>query len=703
MDPLLISLAWTVGILVVTVLVLFGLHQWTGILRYIPNDKIGVVEKLFSFRGSLDSGFIALNGEPGFQAEVLRGGLHFFLPFFYRVHKMPLLTIAQGRIGYVFARDGAPLEPAQTLGKNTDQEDFQDVRKFLANGGQKGPQRRLLREGTYAINLAQFIVLTETEIHGIALDDMTAQTLASMSQTLKERHGFEPVVIRDADDKIGVVTVHDGPSLPSGEIIAPEVGGANRVAMVIDPETEKELADLRRLAGIQTKDPTPKPMPVKQTISHDNFQKSEVFIEAGGFRGRQLQTLVEGTYFINRLFATVEYIAKTTVEIGNVGVVISYAGETGDNKLSSDYRHGQLVDRGKRGVWAEPLLPGKYAFNTFAGKVVMVPTTNFMLRWDNSSEVQSSHRLDDNLSEISLITQDAFEPILPLSVVLHIDYQKAPELVQRFGDIKRLVEQTLDPMVSSYFKNQAQKKTLIQLLQQRTEIQEQAGEDMKTRFSAYTLEFQEVLIGTPRPKPGDTTIETILLQLRQRQVAAEQIETYKSKQLAAAQERELNEAQATAERQTSLTQSKVQIEIETNKGAAAVALATKKAEEVRITAEAERNKRSLEGEGEANAITAVGNANATATKAQVDAYGGPQFRLAEQIAIRMFEAVEHGHQALVPQTVVIGGSGDGGQVMNPGGLVAGLLANMLPKATTEPVQEVIPPTKGMNGHGASAG
>jgi hypothetical protein len=34
--------------------------------------------------------------------------------------------------------------------------------------------------------------------------------------------------------------------------------------------------------------------------------------------------------------------------------------------------------------------------------------------------------------------------LMPLSVVVHIDYRKAPLVVQRFGDIKRLVDQTLD-------------------------------------------------------------------------------------------------------------------------------------------------------------------------------------------------------------------------------------------------------------------
>jgi uncharacterized membrane protein YqiK len=57
------------------------------------------------------------------------------------------------------------------------------------------------------------------------------------------------------------------------------------------------------------------------------------------------------------------------IEVGNVGVVVSYTGAMGDDLSGKEYRHGELVTKGNRGVWSEPLLPGKYAFNTYAGKV----------------------------------------------------------------------------------------------------------------------------------------------------------------------------------------------------------------------------------------------------------------------------------------------------------------------------------------------
>jgi uncharacterized membrane protein YqiK len=627
----------TVATVVAGLVILLLFLRIGNVVRYIPNDQAGIVEKLWSSRGSVTSGFIALERQAGFQPEILRGGIHFFFPFTYRVHRKPLVTIAQGKLGYVFARDGIPLGSAQALGANTANEDFQDVRDFLARGGQKGPQRKVLREGTYALNLAQFVVLTDNAIYGVGLDDIDGRMLDAMRHTIAERDGFVPVVIRDAEDNMGIVTVHDGPSLDSGEIIAPEVGTA------ADPAT-----------------------------FHDNFQEPARFLAAGGRRGRQLQVLVEGTYFINRLFATVDIIPKTIIEIGTVGVVVSYTGPVGDDVSGALYRHGELVERGYRGVWRQPLLPGKYAFNVFAGRIVAVPTTNFVLKWMSSSS--GSHKLDDNLSEITLITKDAFEPELPLSVVVHIDYQKAPQVVQRFGDVKRLVDQTLDPMVSAYFKDIGQGQTLIQLLQNRAEIQMRASQEMREKFANYSLELQEVLIGTPKPQENDQTVDRILVQLRERQIAVEQVETYKRQGEAAIEERALNEVRATAEMQTKLTESSVQVRVQENEGAAALARATKDAETIRVTAQAQADRQRVEGEGEAARLAAVGAANAGAIDAQVRAYGGPEFRLAEQIATRLFEAVAQGHQPVVPQIMVASEGGGGAQ----SGLVTGLIASLLP-------------------------
>ena len=612
-------------------------------VRYIPNKRIGVVEKRWSLKGSVRGGLIALGGEAGFQPRVLRGGLHWLMPLQYRVHITPLVTIPQGRVGYVFARDGAPLEPAQALGSNLDANDFEDAAHFLHNGGQRGPQRKVLREGTYAINLALFVVITQNQIRYLSLHRNDQELFQGMSAEIEQRSGFEALVIRGADDLLGIITVHDGPALAPGELIAPVVGN--------DPNRPSEF--------------------------HNNFQDPERFLSAGGRRGRQLQVLVEGTYYLNRLFATVEMIPKTVVEVGNVGVVVSYTGETGLDLSGADYKHGELVRRGQRGVWSEPLLPGKYAFNTYAGKVIPVPTTNFILKWiRNESGV---HRFDENLSEVSLITKDAFEPSLPLSVVVHIDYRKAPLVIQRFGDVKKLVEQTLDPMVSAYFKNIGQTRTLIQLLQERAVIQKLAGEEMQENFARYNLEMEEVLIGTPTASAGDKRIEDILTQLRLRQIAMEQTETYGRQEQAAVKERELREAEARAAEQQRLTESELSITVQENQGKAEYqralqqaaqmrAMADAEAARTRALAEAEAARIRATGEAEADKTARVGVAQAVAIEEQVRAYGGPQYQLSRQVLERFADAVENAGVDLVPRIMISGQNGDG-----RGGLMDALL------------------------------
>ncbi|WP_229217834.1 SPFH domain-containing protein [Rugamonas apoptosis] len=605
-------------VVAVALLIAMLLLLVSGVIKYIPNDRIGVVEKLWSSSGSVQSGLLALKGEAGLQAELRRGGFHFFAPFQYRVHIHPMVSVTQGTIGYVFARDGIDLPAGQTLADNAGIADFRDVRSFLANGGQKGPQRMILREGTHIINPALFVVMTEEATYSMSLDAKEKIYYEQMRGLLDERGGFTPVVIKETtgshdSDQLAVVTVQDGPGLLKDELLAPDVGD-----------------------------------------SHNAFQEPEKFLAAGGRRGRQERVLVEGTYFINRLFATVEFIKKTVIPVGYVGVVVSYTGHKGTDLSGTEYTHGELVESGCRGVWRDPLMPGKYAFNTYAGKIELVPTTNFVLMWKSG---ESGSNFDKNLREITLITKDAFEPQLPLSVVVHIDYRKAPMVVQRFGNVAQLVEQTLDPMVSSYFKNVSQTKTFIELIQSRSELQANASEDMRQRFQAYSLEFQEVLIGTPKPQEGDNKIENIMAQLRDRQIAREQVETFAQKQIAADKERELNEAEQRAAKQKELTGSLVDISIKENQGAASVKAAEKRRQEIEALAQAERFKQEMEGSGRASAIRSVGEAEAAAIQAKSEAMQGEgaDKQLMQTVMLRLAEAFEVAKVPLVPQ-VQMGGA-----------------------------------------------
>ena len=662
------------AVILVVVLIIVKAALWFFGLQIIGNTEVGIVEKKWG-GGSLKGKLIALGGEAGFQPDVLRGGVHFLPGWRYKVHKVPLVTIHRGQVGYVFARDGQPLsryiqkdgkeivEAGQTCGHVVVNGVFTDVRAFLESGGQQGPQRAILRDGTYAINLAQFTVISgQNEIAFLPMGNRDERTqFAVVADLIAKTDGFSPVIIDGNKDQMGVVTVHDGPSLPQGEIIAPTVGDTRN-----DPNY------------------------------HNNFQDPQAFLNAGGYRGRQYQVLSEGTYWINQLFATVELTNKTQVEVGFVGVVVSYYGEQGEDTSGKDFRHGEICKKGGRGIWQEPYTPGKYAFNPYAGQVVKVPTTNIILKW-KESEV-GEHKLDASLREIGLITEDAFEPELPLSVVISIDYKKAPHVIQRFGSVKSLIEQSLDPLVSAYFKDEGQKRTLIALIQDRGDIQKSATGAMQVRFSEYDLTVHEVLIGTPHSRVGDKQIESILDQIRARQVAREQVTTYDEQQKAQTGLRALNEAEAIAVKQSDLTASAVQIQIETNQGQASAQRALKEkertitvaeanAQQTVVAAEADARRTKLMADAEAGRNLAMAKATAEGTtlikraeasgiEAVREAYGSPEFNI-QQTAIKELSAALIGiKQPLVPSTNIVLGGGSSGKDGSESGVVSQLTTLM---------------------------
>lgn len=656
---------------------LLRLLLWLIGLRYIPHDKVGIIEKLWSAKGSLKRGkIIAVDGEAGFQAQVLRGGLHWlYFPFQYRIHKVPLVAIAEGRIGYVYARDGVPLSPMQTLGKAIPCDNFQDTASFLRQNGQRGRQRGILREGVYAMNLAQFVVMTENRVYSGPIREADEGKYLSWKNQLEEMEGFAPIVIGRGgnslpkgpinelgekievprNDTVGIVTVHDGPPLDSREIIAPE-----------------------------TQDGT-------AGDGHNCFQDPETFLDLGGRRGRQLQVLSDGTFFINRWFATVETCPKTIIPIGYVGVVVSYYGVPGEDVTGEAFRHGEQVEHGYKGVWKRALTPGKYPLNPYAVTVELVPTTNFVLRWITGQT--EAHNYDEELKSIELITADGFEPMLPLSLVLHIDYENAPRVVQRFGNVHRLITQTLDPILSAYFRDVAQDSNMLDLLTKREEIQRVATAELGRRFTDYDITCVAVLIGRPESKgdqysPGKDPIEQLFEQLRSRRHAEEQLATYAKQEEAAKRLKALNDARASAEKQAELTQTRIDVDIAGNRGEAQLAEARRLAERdaVRADGEARANESrgrgegraaELRGKGEAASLSAIGLAEANVFHKKIEAYRDPRLYALQQV----IDKLSSSRQPLVPERLMMMPGNGNGRPTESGAL--GLVSQLVALLTAE--------------------
>ncbi|MFD0885279.1 SPFH domain-containing protein, partial [Streptosporangium algeriense] len=221
----------------------------------LSKGEIGIVRRRFGRIHPEDEGreIRVQETSPGVQAAVLQSDrIHVLPSVLYEVTVVRRTEVPLGTIGVVVARDGAPPSPVRNLAPHVECRDFQDGVAFLRNGGTRGRQPGVLRGGaSYAINTELFEVITvNTPVAG--------------------RYGL-------TDDDLREITIPEG---VAGVVVVREG----------EPAGEEEGALGRRVPG------------------HASFQLPTVFLDGGGQRGVQEETLGGGDYRINPWFARVVQI-----------------------------------------------------------------------------------------------------------------------------------------------------------------------------------------------------------------------------------------------------------------------------------------------------------------------------------------------------------------------------------------------------------
>lgn len=390
---------------------------------------------------------------------------------------------------------------------------------------------------------------------------------------------------------------------------------------------------------------------------HNNFQNFNKFLELGGKRGLQQQTIQAGTYNLNPWAVAVEEVPMTEIEIGHVGVVISFVGEEGVDVSGADFKHGNLVSTGQKGVLAEPLNPGKYAINKYTTRVEIVPTTNLVLNWADART--ESHNLDEKLSTITVRSKDGFPFNLDVSQIIHIPMAEAPKVIARFGNMVNLVSQVLEPTIGNYFRNSAQDSDVISFLTSRKERQESAKSHIAKVLNEYNVQAVDTLIGDITPP------ESLMKTLTDRKIAQEQETTYEVQKKAQVQRQTLEKETAIAEMQKEIVKSAQGVEIADKNAEASVKTASGKAKSIKIAAEADSEaiklkasadatRTQLIGEAEAGATLARGKANAESYKLAVDAMGKENFT-----TFKVTEEIGKSGIKLMPEVLINGGNGGG--------------------------------------------
>ena len=421
---------------------------------------------------------------------------------------------------------------------------------------------------------------------------------------------------------------------------------------------------------------------------HNSFQDMDAFLDKGGFKGLQSQVILAGSYNLNPWAVQVEETYMTEIPIGNVGVVISFFGDEGQDTSGVDFKHGNIVNKGEKGVWNEPLGPGKYPINKFTMRVELVPTTNLVLNW--ASARTESHQLDKHLSTITVRSKDGFPFNLDVSQIIHVPSNEAPKVIARFGNMNNLVSQVLEPTIGNYFRNSAQDSDVIAFLGARKERQESAKNHIRKVLEEYNVNAVDTLIGDITPP------ESLMKTLTDRKIAEEQKFTFETQQKAQEQRQGMEKETAIADMQKEIVKAQQSVEIadrtadaevkRTQGEASSIKLkvdaesqalkvraqaeseavkmrAQADAESVKLRAQAEAERIEVTGKAEASKILDIGKSTAEAYELAVSALGSDSFT-----RLKVIEEISKGNIKIIPEVLISGGNSEQGGVAGLMGL-----------------------------------
>lgn len=630
--------------------------------------------------------FLKNGGQKGPQLAILPPGQYQINPNLFVISVQDAVVIKEDEVGLVEAVAGQPCAVGHIFAEPVDCDNFQDGDAFLQNGGQKGPQISILPPGNYRINTELFNV-EKTPVTVIpnghmglisAMDGIRIPEGNLLGKKIEGHSNFENghAFLKNGGQKGHQLEV----LMPGTYRINTSLFNIVKVVpwVYIGPES---VGVVTILEGRPIIDATKIAADEISLEKHNNFQDAAAFLFAGGQKGLQIPVLRSGNYAINPWFAMIEQVPMVEVCIGECGVVTSFVGDEGEDTTNSDV-NAKIVKNGKKGIWADPLGPGKHPINIRVCKVDKVPTTQILLNWaDNES---SAHALDSNLKTITLRTADAFNVNMDVSVIIHIAMQDAPKVVANLGSVDNMISQVLEPAISSHFRNSAQSVKALDLYTQRAELQARAKEHIQSVLRNHHIESKDTMI-------ADVVLPVELTRtVTDRQIAEQEKITFATQKQAQEERRQLTNAKAQADMQPKVVEAERGVEISKNLANAEIEKSTGDARAVEIRAEgaakatrlkagadAEATKvnavadaEAIEKKGLAEALVILeqGKSNAESYNLQVKAMGQEVFG-----QIQVVERIASNKLKLIPDVYVGGGSSDKEQ----GGLMSLALLQFL--------------------------
>jgi uncharacterized membrane protein YqiK len=598
---------------------------------------------------------IAFLGEAGYQADLLMPGLRFKFVLVYAVTKHPWVQVPAGQIGIVVAQIGKPLPIGAKSAVYTEAfGNFTNLSMFVEGAGptrikgQKGVQRPVLAPGTLApIHPVAFLVITKPLVYGVPVSeelrgrmkgDRLGFSAFGLSESALDVTRIESRATESGHvvDMVGVVTILDGDPLPAGDI-------SSRLGGFKDIEEFKYEAP----APGATHSTSPNSQLIETILGskndqHKSYQDFQAFLDKGGKIGLQHDPLLYGAYNLNPFLVRVEQVPMLVVEQGQVAVIKSYVGLPTEDTSGADFKFGSLVKPGHRGIWEEPLRTGKFPINPRIYQAEIVPTAILKLDW--SKGVTGSHGLDARLEPIVAKSREGFIFTFDLQVLIHVPDTKAPRVISMVGSMFNLVNEVLQAALGNHFRNKLGMMEAVTFIQSRQTVQEEATVHMSEQLAEYEVETKGVYI-------QDVILPAELVEvLTRREIANQEIETFKMQQKAQEQRVATEATTGKADMQRDLAKSDIGINIRKNNADSRMQEARGESEYIKQTGTAQADVIRAQGTAQADVIRAQGLSKAEGFRAQNEAIGSASTTLVNIATVLAEKGIQ-----LVPQILVAGG------------------------------------------------
>jgi uncharacterized membrane protein YqiK len=707
------DIPFIIPLVVIAVLIFAALILLKMFFVSVKAREIAIKERRYLGRKMPPGRVVAVEGEVGIQADVLKPGLHFIMWPIERVEsKVRLIEVGADELGIVEAVDGEPMPPGRVFAPDRAQNahnNFQDPIAFIKQGGVKGIQLRTLPPGLWPIHpylfrvsIAKTTVVPQGKVGVVtAADGAPLDPGRLLGKAIQEHLNFQ-----DAERFV----YSGGQKGPQVDILTPGTYRILTQSLPVDGGTQTKpglfyvrffdatVINENQVGLVEALDGSPlnpRDYVATPVDGHDNFQDAHEFINHGGQRGPQKDILLPGTYYINPLLFKVILESAKEVKPGEVAVIVSNTGKDpsdevrremakkvrermereeneqaeqsaarldkiDDNRtieqIKQDLMTGDPADRRlDEGAHEAYVVPEGYRGiqETVVGPgryyVNVLAITPIVIPTTNQTVEWTAGEVVNTFNPFEVISKDGFTMQLEVRVVFRVKPEDAPFMVAKIGGIERLIQNVMHPLIDSIFRNQASESSAMAYLQNRHEEQERAEARVRAHLLKYHVDVVNVLI-------CHIHLPEELMKTQTEKILAEQRQNMYNAQREAEEKRiQLERTKANADKQRDLMAETVGVEI-----------AGKRAEQRKAEADGEAHYILATGKAEAEKVRLMGEAQGVAYHEQVNALGAQGVALVETLKVIGEKGVR-----ITPDIMASGGTGDGA-----GGIGTLLLLNL---------------------------